>query len=134
MDLLYAINSILENDSLDSGDIDSDKCEHIENLIPLYGWKAVQKNLLDILSQEKREIRDYEVVAEVFWGAVLDRRNIASTNKVIALLYHRLPNDKNSDENNLAWSIACKLKKVDYLSDYNPMNDSEIIEELNLLR
>ena len=132
MDLAAEINRILSNDSLDSDECEESKCETIEGLIPLHGWEAVQGVLLNILLDDERDVRDYEVAAEVFWGAILDKRLIHPQNRVIALLYHRLQIDTNS-ENNLVWSIVCKLKNVDYLSDYNPLNDQAIAEEIKFL-
>lgn len=80
------------------------------------------------MKDNSRRISDWEVLAQVFWGAALDKRPI-DANKVIALLYYRLPSDKGSSENNLAWSIVCKLKGIEYISKYNPMEDQEIIKE-----
>ncbi len=130
MALIHIINSILADDSLDSEECEKSKCEAIEMLIHAYGWDAVQDALLLILINNERRTRDYEVAAEVFWGAILDQRKITSANKVIALLYRRLQKDEGSFENNLAWSIASSLKGYSYLSDYDPLKDHEVIEEM----
>jgi hypothetical protein len=57
--------------------------------------------------------------------------------RVIALLHHRLiadvPEPLALDEN-LVWSITRNLKGVEYLSDYEPLNDPEIQMELKRLR
>jgi hypothetical protein len=131
MTLISIVNSILENDYLDSDEHDGSKCESIEDLIPQYGWEAVQEILINILLDDGRKIEDYLVAAAVFWGAVCECEDISPINKVIALLYHRLPHDENS--NNLAWSITHNLKKVGYLSDYDPLNDPEVITEARRL-
>ena len=133
MALIHIINSILADDSLDSEECEKSKCEAIEMLIPAYGWDTVQDALLLILIDSERRTRDYEVAAEVFWGAILDQRKITSANKVIALLYSRLQKDEGSFENNLAWSIASSLKGYGYLSDYDPLKDHEVIEEMRQL-
>ena len=133
MALIPIINSILADDSRDSDECEESKCEAIEDLIPSYGWEAVLKVLLNVLLDDERRTRDYEVAAEVFWGAALDNRDLSPENKVIALLYYRLPKDKNNYENNLVWSIASRLKHVDYLSDYEPLKDGGVIEEMNQL-
>ena len=66
------------------------------------------------------------------WGAALDGRDLPA-DRVIALLYHRLdPGD--GGENNLAWSITSKLKRVGYLSDYDPLQDAAVRAELAVLR
>ena len=56
-----------------------------------------------------------------------------NANKVIAHLCHRFIAAGNN-EDNLAWSIVSKLKGKDYLSDYDPLRDAEVIEELNKIR
>ena len=128
MGLSGVLDSILSNDALDSGECEESKCGEIEKLIPEYGWEAIQETTINILLDDQRRISDYDVAAQVFWGASLDNRNIC-INKVIALLYYRLMKNENSNENNLAWSIVTKLKKIDYLSDYDPLKDEEIIQE-----
>jgi hypothetical protein len=128
MNLSSMLDLIMSNDALDSDECEKSKCQEIEKLIPEYGWAAIQETMINILLNDQRRTSDYEVAAQVFWGASLDNRNICA-NKVIALLYYRLPKDENSNENNLAWSIASNLKKVEYLSDYDPLKDEEIIRE-----
>ena len=108
--------------------MDEGKYECIEKLIDVWGWNEVQNVLISILMDNGRRAMDWYVITQVFWGAVLDQRTI-DKNTVIALLYHRVPNDNGSDENNLVWSITSKLKGVGYLSEYNPMNDPIIIAE-----
>ena len=133
MELKDKVNLILADDYLDSEECEESKCEKIETLISLYGWNAVQKTIMNVLEDGKRTLFDCQVAAEVFWGAILDKRDISNANRVIALLYHRLQNDEPNSENDLAWSIVCKLKDLDYLSKYNPLEDPEIVRELNTL-
>jgi hypothetical protein len=35
---------------------------------------------------------------------------------------------------NLAWSITCKLKGLDYMSEYDPLRDPAVLHELEALR
>lgn len=114
------IEVILAEDCLDDEAVDESKCERIENLISTLGWSAVLACLIEILSVNRR-IKDYQVVAQVLWGAVLDKREMLS-DRVVALLYHRF-NPPGNDEDNLVWSITSKLKGVGYLSDYDPLSD-----------
>jgi hypothetical protein len=65
-------------------------------------------------------VDDRMTVAAVFWGAVLDHLPV-NADRLIALLYKRLPADEGSSENNLAWSITSKLKGKGYLSRYDPL-------------
>ena len=128
MDIMCQIRKILDNDALDVDDCESTKCEEIEHLIEVYGWEVIQSALVEMLSDICLNIEDYDVIAQVFWGAVLDKRTI-DINNVIALLYLRLPD--GSDLENLIWSITERLKGVGYLSDYEPLEDPAVIKEMN---
>ena len=123
--------TILDRGVPDTEDFESskaDKCEEIESLIEVNGWEVIQSALVEMLKDVNLNIDDFDVVAQVFWGAVLDKR-IIDINKVIALLYLRLPD--GSDLENLIWSITERLKGVGYLSDYEPLVDPDIIKEMN---
>jgi hypothetical protein len=103
----------------------------INDLCDRFGWDSVQAGLLQVL-EDNTEALHWPTVAAVFWGAALAGRSIQA-DKLIALLYHRF--DPNGDaENNLVWSITCKLKGVDYLSDYEPLSDPGVIEELQAIQ
>ena len=131
MDIMHQIRKILDREVPDTEDFESskcDKCEEIESLIEVYGWEVMQSALVEMLKEINLNIYDFDVVAQVFWGAVLDKR-IIDTNKVIALLYLRLPD--GNDLENLIWSITERLKGVGYLSDYEPLEDPDIIKEMN---
>jgi hypothetical protein len=130
MDVAARIQSILSDDTLDKGGGD---VEAIEALIKQFGWELIQVELLRCLWDEKQRNHWYSVAA-VFWGATLDNRPMP-TDKVIASLYLRLDTQNCTDEEeNLAWSITCKLKGVDYSSEYDPLKDPDVLAELNLLR
>jgi len=120
----------LQDDRLDSDESEETKCDHIESLIHVYGWENAQEILLNMLSDKERRTDDYQVIAEVIWGAILDNRTILEKDKWIALLHERLPKDKDSPESNLAWSIICKIKGINYLSEYDPMNDGKVVKYL----
>ena len=81
---------------------------------------------------------DYELLdfggggrLERFGPYVLDRP--MPVNQVIGLLYRRLIEDVPAQyelDENLVWSITRSLKGVDYLSDYEPLQDPAIIAEM----
>jgi hypothetical protein len=130
MNLNDEIVSILRNDELDKDSSESSKPEAIEELIEKFGWNDICIILLKIL-EDKAQSLYWRIIAEVIWGAVLDGRNLP-INKVIALLYFRFnPETCSEDDNNLIWGITSKLKKVDYMSEYNPLKDPEVISELS---
>ena len=125
------IEAILAGDKRDDEEDEISKCELIDQLIPLIGWEAVRTEMLRILESERR-LADWKVAAGVIWGAVLDGRPLP-VDRMIALLYHRF--DPTGDhEDNLAWSIASKLKGVGYLSEYKPLDDPLVRRELESLR
>ena len=134
MRLKDRIDQILKNDALDEDDYPEDTCkvEEIEKVNQHYSWKEIEHLLIDMLLEDRR-VKDYQTIAAVIWGACLDKRDFTNRNKIIALLYKRLPNDEDSIENNLAWSIVTKLKNVGYLSDYDPLEDPMVQKEINKL-
>lgn len=107
--------------------------ERIEGLIEDAGWDVVRACLLAILEDPARPVAHWQVVAAVFWGAVLDKRPLPD-DRLIALLYVRLPSDDAGGENNLVWSITSRLRGVEYLSDYNPLADPRVHAELATIR
>lgn len=115
------------------GDDDVSKTEQIEALIREFGWESVRECSMSILEDRSRSVGDWAILAAVFWGAVLDHR-LVDADRLIAVLYKRLPHDAGSSENNLAWSIACELKGKSYLSDYDPLHDVGVIRELERLQ
>src|SRR5690349_17999408 len=110
------IDAILADDVLDDDSSGCSKCERIEGLIDELGWVPVRDTILVLLADTGRRRRDHEVAAEVLWGAVLDGREMPA-DRVIALLYNRF-DPRGESEENLVWSIAAKLKRLDYLSEY----------------
>jgi hypothetical protein len=132
MPVLTDIKEILSTDALDDESCDDSKCEAIERLIETAGWSAVRDSILALLGDAARPRRDHEVAAEVLWGAVLDRRELPA-DRVIALLHHRFDPCGDS-EDNLVWSITSKLKGLDYLSDYQPLQDPAVQAELVAIR
>lgn len=123
--LTRQIDSILSNKSADDEARDTSRAEEIELLAGKFEWQRLQRALLSVLQDDSRGADQWQVVAAVFWGAVLDGRDLAA-DEVIALVYHRLPPDGEMVESNLAWSIASKIRGVDYLSDYDPLADPDV--------
>jgi len=123
--LTRQIDSILRDKSLDDADGDSSRAEEIELLAGSFDWQLLQRALLNVLKDDSRGIDVWQVIATVFWGAVLDGRDIAA-DELIALVYYRLPPDGDPGESNLAWSIAAKIRGLDYLSEFDPLKDPNV--------
>ena len=129
MDVLAALNLILA--SPEGADADPSRAERVEGLIETVGWGPISAALDQVLEDSRRPLAHYEVVAEVLWGAVLDRRAL-DADRVIAQLLHRLE-PADAAENNLVWSIAAKLKGEAYLSEYQPREDPGVARHLRRL-
>lgn len=126
------VEAILADAELEREGSESSKVEEIERFYQECGWEPVRDYLMSLLEDPVRRMDDRMTIAAVFWGAVLDRLPV-NADRLIALLYKRLPPDEGSSENNLAWSITSKLKGKSYLSRYDPLEDPGVRGELGRL-
>jgi hypothetical protein len=126
------VDAILADAELEREESESSKVDELEKFYQECGWDPVRNYLMSILEDPARSVDDWTTIAAVFWGAVLDRLPV-STDRLIALLYKRLPPDSGSSENNLAWSITSKLKAKSYMSRYDPLDDPGVRRELESL-
>jgi hypothetical protein len=131
MELRQRISEILADDRLDDESSDPTKAEAIEALIGSHGWEPVRECMLDILRDDSQGSH-WRTVAHVFWGAVLDRRELPA-DEVIALLYYRFDPEGRAEDNDV-WSITSKLKGVGYLSEYEPLRDPGVLRHLQAIR
>jgi hypothetical protein len=124
-----SVEKILADLALDEeGDSrDSSRVEELMNLIADFGWAPLEREMLGILAASDNADH-WHVAAGVFWRAVLDQRPIHA-DRLIAHLCWRFP-----VEDNLAWSITSKLKRVAHLSDYDPRQDPAVLAALDVLR
>lgn len=95
-----------------------------------HGWPPVGEALLGILEADEPGL--WPDAAGALWATALDRCELDS-NRVIALVYHRLGGSASDHDSNLAWSVASRLKGVGYLSDYDPLADPDVLRELERL-
>lgn len=112
---------------------DDDPIEAIEALILETEWGPACECLMGVLEDAGHPPDHWETVAAVMWGAILDRRPVPA-DRLIALLYVRLPHDADSSESNLAWSVASELRGVGYLSGYDPLADPRVTAEMASIR
>jgi hypothetical protein len=125
------ISEILADDRLDDESSEKTKAEVIEGLIDELGWEAVRDCMLDVLRDDHQEAH-WRTAAHVFWGAVLDRRELPG-DELIAWLYHRFDPEGQTEDNEV-WSMASKLKGVGYLSEYQPLCDAGVLHYLRAIR
>jgi hypothetical protein len=131
MDVGQRIHEILSDDRLDDEACDLSKTEAIEALIGQYGWEPVRDCMMGVLRDDTQRPH-WRTAADVFWGAVLDKRELPA-DELIALLYHRFDPEGHAEDNEV-WSITCKLKGVGYLSGYKPLHDPAVMELLGAIR
>ena len=127
-----AVEAILADDALDHEDSPSSRAEEMEKLYEKHGWETVRDYLMSVLEDPARSADDWGTVAIIFWSAVCDHRPV-NVDRLIALLYKRIPADEGSSENNLVWSITSSLKGKSYLSSYDPFADPGVQRELETL-
>lgn len=85
---------------------------------------------------DKHKARRWEVYQVVLWYLIMDvpRETLLTFVKqdfLLALLYLRSPEE---DEGDRIWSIYCKLKHVPPWSYDDPLQDKEIMEQLERLK
>ncbi|MEQ1753292.1 MAG: hypothetical protein ABL973_04085 [Micropepsaceae bacterium] len=123
------IQEILADATFDTEDCLDSRDEAIWELVGTYGWECVLAEMIAVLRDDKAKAHWIEASVVIWRGIDLPMPAV----QVIALLHRRLlehlPAEHELDEN-LVWSITCNLKQIDYLSDYQPMRDPEIIAEM----
>ena len=123
----------MELDTIFADPSEEDAQDRIDELIDAHGWPPVRDYVLSVLEDPHRTIEQWQLAAAVVWGGCCDERALP-VDRVIALVYARLPSDQDSGENNLAWSIASTLKGKSYLSEYDPLADPAVVRELATVR
>ncbi len=146
MELQYRVALILNDPRLADDDADEEQLvaeygsDHAPEAIYLlaneFGWEQVYDLLVAILRDDK-QFRHWEIAQIVLFYAAGDHKHKTRqcpmpADSTIALLYHRFPN--GIDEGDRIWAIVCDLKDVDHWSDYDPMQDAEVLRELETLK
>lgn len=107
-----------------------DADEKLERLLANSTWPALDLELRAVLRDDRADAL-WAAAIELYWCAVLDTRD-TDVDSLVALLWHRRP-DLTLEEN-LVWSVIAKLKKLDYLANYDAEKDEGVRRELELLR
>jgi hypothetical protein len=123
------VRAILADPAYDDVASDAVRSDAILALCEPHGWDAVLEALLGVLRDDGAQ-RHWREASIVLFCALPRPMPV---NQVIGLLYRRLieevPADYELDEN-LVWSITRNLKNVDYLSEYEPLQDPAIQAEM----
>lgn len=131
------IQQMLADDRFRDESTDCDLSDAITDLAHDVGWQAVYVAMLDVLRDESQVERWYDVIACLFGTDCHERDLPCEPDYLVALLYDclRLHPDLGASgidseaADNLVWSITLNLKRVDYLSEYDPEKDPDVIRQ-----
>ena len=121
------ILALLEDEALDDETLEKGGVDLVEDLITEENWPQVQQILIDLLADDGQSARIWHLSLCVFWGALGDRRQVDG-DRVLALANLRDHAFETPDQHNLVWSLACKIKGVGNLSDYEPRHDPKVVK------
>jgi|GEM_PF-7014745 len=146
MDLQSRVTKILNDPRLADDDADEQALvdeygsDHAPEAIYLlaneFGWQRLYELLVDILRDDEQS-EHWEAVQIVLFYAASDhklkvREYPMPADFTVALLYHRFPD--GVDDGDRIWAIVCCLKGVDHWSDYDPMQDADVLHQLEMLK
>ena len=131
-ELIRYDQTVSEEDSFELDD-------EVTYLAQRIGWHQVFNDAVEVLLNCDKKDVWYTSASVIAW-AIQDEEAIPfSWQKVVGLLYGCLTHHPQlgvngvADGENLVWSIAHELKGIGYLSEWEPLNDPEIVSELNRL-
>jgi len=115
--------------------------ENINNLNSEYGQYQILDSILEILKDYSYHKCWYLAVSIISWFVEEGDIDLpVKWQELVAILYFCLdlfPDlgvSEGADGENLVWGIAHSLKNVDYLSEWNPIKDPEIIKYIKQLK
>lgn len=117
------LKEVLENDALDAD-------EKTTRLLATMEWPVLDEALRALLRDASADAL-WPAIIELYWAALLDGRP-THDDSLVALLWHRRL-QLTLDEN-LVWSVIARLKKLDYLANYDAEKDEGVLRELQRLR
>lgn len=138
----YIIKAII--DEIESPPDDEDSFELFEEKINElgheYGWDNVVAETISLLLDKNHKKGWYYSVSILNW-VIEDGHTLPfEWSYIVAVLYRCLelePNlcvDEVLDAENLVWSISQTIRRVDYLSDWNPLTDPEVVKHMETLK
>ncbi|ERN41504.1 hypothetical protein KR51_00020830 [Rubidibacter lacunae KORDI 51-2] len=138
-ELLQAICSELYSAPEDESSFDTFE-ENVQDLIEKYGTQGVLSDAISILMNQSKTKCWYLSASIISW-LVEEGINLPyDSSYLVAALYvclKRFPNlgaNGIDDGNNLVWTIAHSLKGVDYDSDWEPLEDNEVIKHMQSIQ
>lgn len=108
--------------------------ESVEALAQRAGWEAVLTEAMGILADAGSRRFWHQAICVVYWSSPDHLGAFMADHPMdcVARLYLCLERHPELDEN-LIWSIACRLKGVDYLSSWNPLLDRDVVARMAVM-
>ena len=126
MDITEKIKSIiLEVNKVDLSDEETQIV--LNRILSLGKWEEIRNCLLNILYENDRSLWD-ETIRYIYFFQ--NRGYTYEPAKTIAILYNCLSLSEELD-GNLIWTITINIKSISYLSDYEPYQDMEVLNEMD---
>lgn len=125
MDINENIKSIISE--VNNVDLSEEETQTVINrMLGLGTWKEIRNALLNILFQNDKSLWNETILYIYFFQNRGFRYEDAKT---IAILNNCLSLSEELD-GNLIWTITINIKSISYLSDYEPYQDKEVLEEI----
>jgi len=126
MDITEKIKSIiLEVNKVDLSDEETQIV--LNRILSLGKWEEIRNCLLNILYENNQSLWD-ETIRYIYFFQ--NRGYTYEPAKTIAILYNCLSLSEELD-GNLIWTITINIKSISYLSDYEPYQDMEVLNEMD---
>jgi hypothetical protein len=99
----------------------------MDRMLSLGKWEEVRNGLLNILYDNDQSLWN-ETIRYIYFFQ--NRGYTYEAAKTIAILNNCLSLSEELDEN-LIWTITINIKSISYLSDYEPYQDPEVLNEMS---
>ena len=132
-EVIVRINEILKLEIDDNETLDISRADLISKIIAKeHDWADIQQAFIHILTDNSRSRDEYEVIGQaLYYSIAFDKtcnEDILDKDRLTALINFRLNPFDKPYEDNLAWSLTCKLYKLDYCdSVYNVFRDEKML-------
>ena len=115
-------------------------CDYAKGIINKYGSEIFYKACIDFLSDPNITETDTVRFTNTFFALGMQDTAFLNPYTLIALIYIKANIPQISEETeNLCWSLSVALVKSSnlyhgYVTDYEPLNDENVLAEINRLR
>ena len=125
MDITEKVKSIILE--INKADLSEEETQIvIDRMLSLGKWEEIRNWLLNILYENDQSLWN-ETIRYIYFFQ--NRGYTYEAAKTIAILYNCLSLSEELD-GNLIWTITITIKSVSYLSDYEPYQDMEVLNEM----